>query len=113
MGSASTGRQQGPIPFRTGRERRSSWAGAPFFAVQVGFVTDRRPLTEILDGTSNTIIIGEISVDSFCLGQVTPVGTIEDGTSNTIVVGDGATFDVCIDNARLQQVARPDAGPKV
>ena len=62
-----------------------------------GRVVSRRPIAQITDGTSNTIQIGEIPSNTFCLSDVraTP-SEITDGTSNTILIGETSDFDVCV-----------------
>jgi len=75
------------------------------FDVNVGIVRPRQPVTDIADGSSRTITLGEtLPTDSFCLGEVNPLPEIHDGTSNTIEFGENSSFDVCVDNARLGRI---------
>ena len=57
---------------------------------------DDSSLTVIVDGTSNTILLGETTRVSGCVRRVSPVTSIVDGSSNTILLGE--TLDVCWDD---------------
>jgi PEP-CTERM motif len=51
---------------------------------------------QIGDGSVRTV-----TPNSFCLDGVRPITEIPDGTSNTIDLGQDSTIDVCVSNARL------------
>jgi hypothetical protein len=61
------------------------------------------PVSQIADGTSNTIFLPEVGSSQICFSdtQIEDPVEITDGTSNTIEFGENSRFDVCFNNASV------------
>jgi hypothetical protein len=73
--------------------------------LQVGTSLALQPISNIRDGTSNTIFIGENLPGERCFAgetEIVDIGNpIVDGVSNTIQFGEGSSFDVCFRAVRV------------
>lgn len=61
------------------------------------------PVSQIHDGTSNTIFLPEVGSSQICFRntQIEDPVEITDGTSNTIEFGENTRFDFCFNNASV------------
>jgi hypothetical protein len=98
------GQVLGDSPINDGSSNTIVFREGVAVRVDVVRVAQLAPVAQIADGTSNTIILGEIGMH-FCLADITiPIQPIIDADSNTIVLDEQSEFDACFDGVRIGAV---------